>query len=478
ERSVRYFLRVAGFAGLLATAGWGIQSVVAIPSVFPTGTTIYNPEKAWNGYTIIDTADREGAVLIDMNGNVLRRWEEMKGMGPFRMMPGGHVFGATAFRHPYQESVGLLQLSWEGERIWYFDRYEQVQAYEEDEDGEFVPTETIWAARHHHDWQREGNPVGYYAPGQEPLLRGGRTMILAHKNVTVPEISDKRLEDDYIYELNWEGEILWDWLASDHVDELGFSEDARNAIYRSVQFNEDRQSADWLHINSATYLGPNPWYDAGDERFHPDHIMISSRTANIIAIIARDGSIAWRLGPDYTVTPEQAELGQIIGQHNPHLIPQGLPGAGNLLVFDNGGTGGYGFANPARPDGTNSMTRDSSRVLEINPITLEIVWEYSFGGTERFQFYSAYVSNAQRLPNGNTLVNEGMHGRVFELTPEEEIVWEYVSPFFSDDDVPSHRVYRAHRLPYDWIPQLDAPEEIAVVPPALGNFRVPNQAQL
>ena len=120
------------------------------------------------------------------------------------------------------------------------------------------------------------------------------------------------------------------------------------------------------------------------------------------------------------------------------------------------------------------MTRDSSRVLEINPITLEVLWEYTLGGTERYRFYSAYVSNAQRLPNGNTLVNEGMDGRIFELTPEEEIVWEYVNPFLSDDDTPSRRIYRAYRVPYDWIPQVTQPEESAVIPPELKDFRVPS----
>ncbi len=452
------------------------STLMAIPSVFPTGTTIFDPEKTWSGYTIIDAADRNGAVLLDMNGNIVRRWPQLAGMGPFRMMPGGYVFGADKMREPYQETVTLMQLDWDNEKVWEFNRLEQVQTeIVENDDGTTTGGETIWAARHHHDWQREGNPVGYYAPDAEPRTDGGSTLILAHKNVTVPEISDKRLEDDYIVEINWQGEVTWEWLASDHIDEFGFSEEARNAIYRSVPYREDRESADWLHINSATYLGPNKWYDEGDERFHPDHIMISSREANIIAIIARDGSIPWRLGPDYTSTPEQNELGQIIGQHNPHIIPKGLPGEGNLLVFDNGGYGGYGWANPANPDGITTMTRDNSRLLELNPQTLEIVWEYSFSGTERFNFYSAYVSNSQRLANGNTLVNEGMHGRVFELTEEKEIVWEYVSPFYSDDEVPSHRVYRAHRVPYEWIPQLDPPEEVAVVPPSNSDFRVPAQ---
>ncbi|MAX06728.1 MAG: aryl-sulfate sulfotransferase [Pseudohongiellaceae bacterium] len=451
-------------------------STNAVVSVFPTGTTIYKPDKTWNGYTIIDAADGQGTVLLDMNGNELRRWPELDGMGPFRILPGGYIMGGDVRRNPYQESVVLKQLDWDGNEVWRYDRAEETAVPSQSiESGEAKEDDKVWASRQHHDWQREGDHIGYYSPTTAPLTSSGKTMVLAHKNVYAPAVSNMRLEDDYIYEVDWEGNVLWEWLASDHIDEFGFSEDARNAIFRSTEFDEDRQSADWLHINSANYLGPNKWYKAGDERFHPDHIMISSRTANIIAIIARDGSITWRLGPDYSIDQKLNEIGQIIGQHNPHLIPEGLPGAGNLLVFDNGGTAGYGFSNPAAPDGVNSMTRDSSRVLEINPSTLEVVWEYTKTGTQRFQFYSWYVSNAQRLPNGNTMVNEGMNGRVFELTPEEEIVWEYVSPFFSDTDPPSHRIYRAYRLPYDWIPQLELPEERPVIPPALGEFRIPAQ---
>ncbi len=90
------------------------------------------------------------------------------------------------------------------------------------------------------------------------------------------------------------------------------------------------------------------------------------------------------------------------------------------------------------------MARDSSRVLEINPITLEVLREYTLSSAERYRFYSAYVSNTQCLPNGNTLVNEVMDARIFELTPEKEIVWEYVNPFLSDEDIPSRRIYRAY----------------------------------
>ena len=439
---------------------------VAAPSVYPTGTTIYDPEKAWNGYTLHDTPDEQGAVLVDMNGAVVKHWTGIDAVpSPFRLLPGGYVMGGKTPRRPHQEATSLVQVDWNDRVVWEYNRLEQVDT----EDGD-----TVWAARLHHDWQREGSPVGYYAPGAPPRVDNGRTLILAHKNVFKPEITDKRLEDDYIIEVAWDGTIEWEWLASDHVNEFGFSDAARNALHRSVPWNEDRESADWLHINSAAYLGPNRWYDEGDQRFHPDNIIWSSRQANIIAIIDRTGTIVWRMGPDYRANPPLAELGQIVGQHHPHLIPEGLPGAGNLLVFDNGGEAGYGIPNPSAPTGNNTVRRISSRVLEINPVTFEKIWEYTLSGTERHRFFSHYVSNTQRLPNGNTLINEGADGRIFEVTSDKEIVWEYVNPFFGNDPE-TNRVYRAYRMPYEWIPQLARPIERPVVPPDLRDFRIPPQ---
>ena len=264
-------------------------------------------------------------------------------------------------------------------------------------------------------------------------------------------------------------------MASDHLDEFGFSGDARNTIYRYPGWSPARGSADWLHINSMSYVGPNRWYDDGDERFHPDNVIWSSRQANIIAIIDRTGSIVWKMGPDYRDDPALAELGQIVGQHHSHIIPEGLPGAGNLLVFDNGGTAGYGAPTPAAPTGRSSVRRFGSRVLELNPITFEKVWEYSLPGQERVRFFSQYISSAQRLPNGNTLIDEGAIGRVFEVTEENEIVWEYINPYFTGEANPANPIFRAYRVPYDWVPQLERPTETPVIPPPNGEFRVTPQ---
>lgn len=454
--------------GTVLVIGVALDAVDAAPTVYPTGTTIYDPDRAWNGYTVFTAPQEQGVVVVDMNGREVKRWTGFSSGagGPARVLPGGHVIAGGPTRPPHQESNQLIQRNWNGDVVWQFDRTEQVET----RDGT-----TIWSARQHHDWHREGFPAGYYSPEAEPAVTSGRTLLLAHRNAVVPAVSDRRLEDDLLLEVSWDGEVLWQWRASEHIDELGFSDDARDAIRRAPTFNRARDSFDWLHINAATYLGPNRWYDEGDERFHPDNVMISSREANIVAIVARDGSIAWRIGPDYLESPELAEIRQVIGQHHPHLIPEGLPGAGNLLVFDNGGAAGYGPANAVGPNGSGTLGRGSSRVLEIDPVSLEVVWSYAMPGRESFRFFSHYISSAQRLANGNTLITEGADGRLFEVDTDGDIVWEYVSPYFADGQPPSNSVYRAYRLPYDWIPQLERPEQRRVVPPPLGEFRVPAQ---
>ena len=122
----------------------------------------------------------------------------------------------------------------------------------------------------------------------------------------------------------------------------------------------------------------------------------------------------------------------------------------------------------------NNVKRDYSRVIEINPVTLDIVWEYDAnkaGSRDKTKFYSDYVSSAQRLPNGNTLITEGAFGRIFEVTPDYKTVWEYISPYYEKSEN-FNLVYRAYRVPYDYVPQLKKPKEKPVVPPENSVLRV------
>ncbi|MDA8441252.1 MAG: aryl-sulfate sulfotransferase, partial [Peptococcaceae bacterium] len=417
------------------------------PFVHPTGVTIYNPEKCFNGYTIM-AVKKLGCVLIDMNGNVVRVWQDLHGF-PNKLLPGGYVLGSRGVRDPkfgYQDQIDLVQVDWEGKVVWKFDGKELIA-----DEGH----EPQWMARQHHDYQREGNPVGYYVPGMECQTNKGNTLILVHENCFNKKISDENLLDDVFIEVDWEGNIVWEWHASDHFKEFGFSEAAKLALYKNPNMHESGGGmGDWMHINSMSVLGPNKWYAKGDERFHPDNIIWDSREANIIAIISKEtGKIVWKMGPDYSADKKLAKIGQIIGQHHVHMIPQGLPGAGNILIFDNGGWSGYGSPSNISKDGTKVNISDRSRVLELNPVTMKVVWQilgselmgYGQPGISDYRFYSPLTSAAQRLPNGNTLITEGVGGRFFEVTRMKEVVWEFISPFTEN---PSTIYYRAYRYPY------------------------------
>ncbi|MEG6616680.1 aryl-sulfate sulfotransferase [Peptococcaceae bacterium 1198_IL3148] len=445
---------------------------MSYPSIYPTGVTIYKPEKCWSGYTIFQ-AKEEGAVLIDMNGAEVNVWKGLHGF-PNKLLPGGYVFGHLGERNNafgMQDQTDLVQVDWDGNIVWKFDQNEFIE-----DPGE----EPQWMARQHHDYQREGNPVGYYVPGMDPEVDGGNTLILCHRNVFNHKISDKVLLDDTILEVDWEGNIVWEWNCNEHFDELGFDEAAKNLLFRDPNMRPAGGGmGDWMHINSMSVLGPNKWYDAGDERFHPDNIIWDARESNIMAIIDKHtGKIVWKVGPYYDQDEALIKLGWIIGQHHVHMIPKGLPGEGNILIFDNGGWAGYGVPNPSSPTGRMNAKRDYSRVLEIDPTTLKIVWQYTpaeAGFTmpvDAYRFYSPFISGTQRLPNGNTLITEGSGGRLIEVTADHEIVWEYISPYWGKE-MHTNMIYRAYRAPYDWVPQVERPKEVAIEPVDVNKFRMP-----
>ncbi|MFC1634059.1 aryl-sulfate sulfotransferase [Planctomycetota bacterium] len=422
-----------------------------------TGVTIYDPDRCWNGYTLLSSQsghqpDPNGplymAILVDMEGNLVKEWALEK--VPMKMIPGGYVWGAA----PKPGGGRALTLvDWDGNILWQVDR------------------------NHHHDFQVEGNPVGYYVPGMESTVEGGKCLILGKSNPDpnlTAHISEFPLKDDTLWELDADGNVLWQWKAWEHFEQMGFDDAAKDTI-RTVRVGGGG-TTDWTHGNAAAWLGPNKWYDQGDLRFHPENVIISLRTSNITAIVARydhpdgdwvSGDIVWRVGPNYSAGTPEHKIGQIIGQHHSHVIPQGLPGAGNILIFDNGTDAGFGAVVPGLVRGTYPNTlSDFSRVVEFNPITMDLVWEYKqqhptedldadgdIKGSER-KFVSARISGAQRLENGNTLICEGRTGRVFEVTPEGDMVWEYISPYTGpiDAQVPRNNVYRAYRVPASWIP--------------------------
>ncbi|MBA1392299.1 hypothetical protein EQ500_00010 [Lactobacillus sp. XV13L] len=441
-------------------------------TVYPTGTVKFDPSKTWSGYTLFN-GDGEGTLLIDMNGKIVHEWKNLQGF-PNKMIRGGKVFGSLKARDryaAYQDQSDVTEVDWDGKKLWSFNHNQEV----DDED-----TGKVWVARQHHDYQIEGNPVGYYVPGQESNDNFQKMLILTHNNLKKKRVSPQSLLEDVLIEINRSGEIMWSWSLMDHFKEFHLSNIELNAIFRDPNTHDtgDEGEGDIFHCNCASYLGPNKWYDQGDKRFAPDNIIIDAREANIMWIIDHEtGKIVWQIGPDYTMSPELRTLGPLVGMHHAHMIPKGLPGAGNILVFNNGGWAGYGIPNQVSKTGMKTARIDTSKVIEFDPITLEVKWTFDssdLGETmiwHQHRFYSPLVSDTQRLPNGNTLIDEGTEGRFLEVTPDKEVVWEYVYPH-----VNNYLVYRAYRIPYDWIPQLTKPEEIEVTPPANDQFQVKGAA--
>lgn len=452
---------------------------LAFPTVFPHGTTIYKPEKCWNGFTVFGTEVlSEGTALIDMNGAVVHQWKHIgQEDHPPKIIKGGYVAGTN---RPSPEKKG---------RIWGLeDSSDLVVA---DFDGKIV--RRIPKAGMHHDFQFEGNPVGYYVPGMPMDNYKGKMLVLSNRIVKDPRITDKDILDDVIYELDGDGKIIWKWFGTEHLDEMNLPDEVRKTMHKyptySMTRNAGVKGGDWIHVNAASYLGPNKWYSENPKKyavFHPDNIIVSCRQTNTSFIIEKKtGKIVWHLGPHYypdTVWEFNGEkypqaykrLEQIVGNHHTHMIPKGLPGEGNILIYDNGGYGGYGPRNPGAHFGWSDARRDYSRVIEFDPRTLEVKWQHSakeMGLRNKYQFYSDYVSSAQRLPNGNTLITNGAVGQLQEVTPDHEIVWEYISPFYTANGK-YNLVYRAYRVPYDYVPQLGKPKEKAVIPPDNTTFRI------
>ncbi len=428
-------LTLAASAAILALSATTAQ---ALPSSFATGTTIYDPERAYSGYVLFPGGDRK-THLIDMNGNEVHRWE-FEGFPPVPLSAAqadgeaGHLLVQQARVETLPEhaspgngltNASVAEVDWEGEVHWH--------------------------------WGSQASPV--YQHHDLRRLPNGNTLVMTAERRELNGF-DYEVIDNGLVEVDPEGQVVWQWLTGDHISEMGFSD----AGMRSLKTSKD---PDFLHFNTASPLGPNRWFEAGDERFKPDNILVNSRNANVTFIVDRDSDeIVWRIGPDFPALSLNGELGreidQTVGSHDTHLIPEGLPGAGNLLIFDNQGNAGF----PPARQGFFS----SSRVIEVNPKTHEIVWQYTGNASGRspYSFYSSFISSARRLPNGNTLIDEGQNGRLFQVTPDGEIVWEYVSPFFGksmpDDDYVTNQVYRAELVDYDWAPTGTPRDETPVTP--------------
>lgn len=403
------FILVLGGAGSVA---------LAYPTVYPTGTTIYDPDQAYSSYILIsDHADLgnhpSAAVraasqipgdvrLIDMNGNVIHTWN----VAPYfnkrsRLLPNGHLLYAGP-----DETV--IEYDWDSKIVW------QHQGIGSVNDLRHLPNNNRLLIAHQpipdSAQARVKDVDDKIAPWWSPRMRGSE---------------EHQLGAD-IYEVNLAGEVVWEWHAHDHLD-LNL-------------FSPLTPLDDWLHANSIAPLPENKWFDGGDERFRPGNILLNARNINMMYIIDKiSGDIVWEGTHEYK--------GGMAHSHEPEMIEKGLPGAGNIILFDNS-------LFPRHRTHTGQ-----SFIIEMDPVSMEIVWKYETEGYANLKFFSKTMGTQKRLPNGNTYIAEDNTGRLFQIKSDGTIVWEFVN---------RGGTTRPSVVPYDFTPQLRdlaAPLEMRVTPP-------------
>jgi hypothetical protein len=442
--------------------------------VTPTELVQYNPTKAYNGYTIFTAFNMPGppyhTYMIDMEGNVVQSWEHdidcfygyllpngnlMAGMSPaeavaadtYRVLTGGGRQGT------------LREVAWDSTVAWSADYYSTDYGQ-------------------HHDYQKIWNAeLGEYTYIFIACERESAEDALA---LGADPATSSSFENGWgaetIVEINNNGEVIWRVRFADHIvqnydptktadfiDVCGRS--IRGATYgepadhpEKLNINWMPPRGDWLHCNSLDYneeLGQivinsvtgRFWVFDHDGTFIPNDPVGSMDLARGPAgdflfswgnpCWAGQGNCPYVVGNGTGVSIGAQQIG---GSHDiqwirPTAYPGGpaLPGAGNFLIFNNGANTGvysevmeidpwdngqYGVYLPEVESGY-TVSRDKWR-------SNQIVW--SFKSSNPQCFFGRHISGCTRMPNGNTVICSGTTGHMFEVTQEQEVVWEYQNP--------------------------------------------------
>jgi hypothetical protein len=431
----------------------------------PRGLTI-NSEDLTPGYILFNASNSSLSYLVDRNGILVKQWKGNYRSGLSYLMDDGSIVRVssdpdfTVFAGG-GESGRLQKINWEGKMIWDYEfateeylnhhdiaimpngnilaiAWEAKTAYEARQVGrrpELMPEAGIWP-----DWVVEIEPQG---------RRGGRIIWEWHSWDHMIQDYDPGLSNYGVLSQHPElidinaGLPLSEPITQDSVDiRIAMGISRRN-------LTSANRGSDTHHSNAINY------------NVELDQIAISVRRHSEIWIIDhgitteeaagheggrydKGGDLLYRWGNPQNYNRGDSTDQKLYFQHDVRWIEKGYPGAGNLTIFNNDIPGG--------PDSLNYST-----VIEITPPMedngdyiivdgqsfgpVEPVWSYVAPDT--ISFFSSYISGAQRMKNGNTLINSGAKGRFFEVTTEGEIVWEYLNQYRGDirrlngDPIPS-----------------------------------------
>lgn len=409
-----------------------------------------NDSLAFNGYTLFAPASSTTTYLVDNCGNVINTWES-----PFRpgevayLLENGNLLRACRLgsSHFFGGGIGgrLEMYNWEGELVWGYDYRSDV--YHQHHDLEYLPSGNILLTA----WEYRT---------EEEAIQAGRN----------PGKVNDALWPTQVIELQPvgtnEANIVWEWHLWDHlIQDFDPSKDNYGVVAEHpelVDINSGQTSSmDWAHVNSVDY---NPALDQIiiTSRYFSEFWIIDHSTTSEEAAghtggnSGRGGDILYRWGNPYIYgrgTPSDQSL---FGPHDVHWIPEGLPDAGKIMIFNNGQgrpTGAYSSIDIITPPVDAAGNYILNNGGAYGPDALD--WTYMADPPN--SFFSGFISGAQRLPNGNTLICEGARGHFFEVDTEGNKHWEYVSPVAFGGPLAQgepiggqNTVFRTYRYPTDY----------------------------
>ncbi|MEM7038562.1 MAG: aryl-sulfate sulfotransferase, partial [Bacteroidota bacterium] len=390
------------------------------------GTVHYDDSLAFEGYTLFSPNPSKSTFLIDNCGRVVNRWftEHRPGFMAY-LLPDGKLLKAGKWENATQfddipGSGGVLEIyDWESNLLWQYPVVDQAHGQ-------------------HHDVHPLPNGNVLYIAWESfdsaAVADAGRPPI----NINHGKLwSEKIVEIRPIFPDS--AEIVWEWRAWDHMIQ---DYDSSKANYGVVADHPGRLDVnfygryglgvEWLHFNAVTcHEGL-------------DLIMISSRQMDEIYIIdhstttqeaagstgglrGKGGDFLWRWGNPWAYDHGNSTNQAFFGQHHPNWIPAGSPDAGKIMIFNNG---------------TNRPSGDWTSVEMLAP-PMDSLGNFAYTPGQAFgpdsahtvyrdsvptDWHAQWISGADRLPNGNTLICDGVRGTFFEVTPDREEVWRYVNP--------------------------------------------------
>lgn len=390
------------------------------------------------GYTLFAPLMGTTTYLIDSDGQVVNAWQTSSSGHSVYLTGEGNLLATASVRSDVFDAGGsggrVEEYTWDGELVWSFDYS--------------GPTYHL-----HHDMEQLPNGnllmIAWEYKSRDDVLAAGRDPSL------LPD--DGALWPDHLIEVNpATNQIVWEWHVWDHlVQDVDASKPNYGVVAEhpeliDLNYVSGRMvSSDWNHTNSVDY---NPALDQIVLSIHSfseiwviDHSTTTAEAAGHSGgNSGRGGDLLYRWGNPaaYGAAGQQ----QLYTQHDAEWIEPGLPGEGNILIFNNGDR----QARPYSSIVEIAPPVDAAGNYALSPGTaygpVAPVWEYVASPAE--DFYAMNISSSQRLANGNTLICDGPAGHFFEVTAAGAVVWEYTIPATDPDS--GVMAFRAERYTADY----------------------------